>query len=129
MQEDEHGPGLGSGYSGTDRRREKEPGVADVREADHVRRRVVGRERLLPVGVGAGAIVASLMVPPLAASVGWQWTFVITGLMGFAWFAAWTILYRHPQQHPWLTEEDRALLPPQTSAAAVHRQILTGAIP
>ena len=32
-------------------------------------------------GVGAGAIVASLMVPPLAASVGWQWTFVITGLM------------------------------------------------
>ena len=42
-------------------------------------------------GVGAGAIVASLMVPPLAASVGWQWTFVITGLMGFGWFVLWTI--------------------------------------
>ena len=64
-------------------------------------------------GVGAGAIVASLMVPPLAASVGWQWTFVVTGLMGFGWFVLWTIFYRAPQQHPWLTDEDRALLPPQ----------------
>jgi MFS transporter, ACS family, hexuronate transporter len=69
-------------------------------------------------GVGAGAIVASLMVPPLAAAVGWQWTFVVTGLMGFGWFVAWTVLYRSPQQHPWLTDADRALLPPQTSPAA-----------
>ena len=72
-------------------------------------------------GVGAGAIVASLMVPPLAASVGWQWTFVITGLMGFGWFVLWTIFYRSPQVHPWLTETDRALLPPQVSAAAAAK--------
>ena len=72
-------------------------------------------------GVGAGAIVASLMVPPLAASVGWQWTFVVTGLMGFGWFVLWTIFYRTPQDHPWLTDEDRALLPPQVSAAAAAK--------
>lgn len=69
-------------------------------------------------GVGAGAIVASLMVPPLAAAVGWQWTFVVTGALGFLWFAAWTAFYRAPQHHPWLTDEDRPLLPPQVSAQA-----------
>jgi ACS family hexuronate transporter-like MFS transporter len=72
-------------------------------------------------GVGAGAIVASLMVPPLAASVGWQWTFVITGLLGFGWFVLWTTFYRAPQEHPWLTDVDRALLPPQVPAAAAAK--------
>ena len=68
-------------------------------------------------GVGAGAIVASLMVPPLAATVGWQWTFVVTGLLGFAWFIAWTLLYQTPQEHPWLTDEERALVPMQVDKA------------
>jgi len=53
------------------------------------------------------------MVPPLAAAVGWQWTFVVTGALGFLWFVAWTAFYRAPQHHPWLTDEDRPLLPPQ----------------
>jgi MFS transporter, ACS family, hexuronate transporter len=68
-------------------------------------------------GVGAGAIVASLMVPPLAATVGWQWTFVVTGLLGFVWFIAWTALYETPQEHPWLTDEERALVPLQVDKA------------
>ena len=68
-------------------------------------------------GVGAGAIVASLMVPPLNAAVGWQWTFVATGLLGFFWFVAWAAFYRTPHEHPWLTEEERALVPVQAGTA------------
>jgi ACS family hexuronate transporter-like MFS transporter len=80
-------------------------------------------------GVGAGAIVASLMVPPLAAAVGWQWTFVVTGVLGLFWFTAWVALYRTPHEHPWLTDEERALLPAQEdkgSAASVPWVSLLG---
>jgi ACS family hexuronate transporter-like MFS transporter len=72
-------------------------------------------------GVGAGAIVASLTVPPLAASVGWQWTFVLTGLLGFLWLAAWLAFYDKPQDHPWLTDEERALVPTQVEATSANR--------
>ena len=72
-------------------------------------------------GVGAGAIVASLMVPPLAAAVGWQWTFVVTGLLGFLWFVAWVALYQTPHEHPWLTDEERALVPAQVEKASAAR--------
>ena len=69
-------------------------------------------------GVGAGAIVASLTVPPLAASVGWQWTFVLTGALGFCWLLAWIAFYDKPQHHRWLTDEERALVPVAESTAA-----------
>jgi MFS transporter, ACS family, aldohexuronate transporter len=72
-------------------------------------------------GVGAGAIIASLTVPPLAAAVGWQWTFVLTGALGFLWFVAWIAFYDKPQNHPWLTDEDRALVPQQVDAATAAK--------
>ena len=72
-------------------------------------------------GVGAGAIVASLTVPPLAASVGWQWTFVLTGLLGFLWLVAWLAFYDKPQDHPWLTDEERALVPTQVETTSANR--------
>jgi ACS family hexuronate transporter-like MFS transporter len=80
-------------------------------------------------GVGAGAIVASLTVPPLAAAVGWQWTFVLTGALGFLWLAAWIVFYGHPRTHPRLTEAERALLPteaPGSSASSVRWLSLLG---
>lgn len=36
-----------------------------------------------------GAIVAPLAIPPLALAFGWQSAFLITGLLGFVWIAAW----------------------------------------
>jgi len=74
-------------------------------------------------GVGAGAIVASLTVPPLAASVGWQWTFVLTGLLGFCWLIAWMAFYDTPQRHRWLTEEERALVPTTADGAAAAASV------
>ena len=41
----------------------------------------------------AGAIAAPIMVPLLAASFGWQSAFIVTGLLGFLWLAAW--IYFH----------------------------------
>lgn len=68
-------------------------------------------------GVGLGAIVASLAVPPLNAAVGWQATFIITGALGFAWFIAWRVFYHSPSRHPWLTDEERTLVPVATTSS------------
>ena len=39
---------------------------------------------------------------------GWRPTFLITGGLGFAWLVLWLVLYRRPQEHPWLEDKERA---------------------
>lgn len=62
------------------------------------------KERALATGIfnsGAniGAILAPLTVPIIARDFGWQWAFVITGLLGFVWLIFWLILYEIPARH------------------------------
>ena len=57
-------------------------------------------------GSNVGAIVAPLVVPWIAARVGWRWAFVITGATGFLWLAAWLAIYRKPEQHPRLSKAE-----------------------
>ncbi len=48
-------------------------------------------------------------VPLIAVAVvnfGWRWGFGITGLLSFLYFVAFTIVYRDPSQHPWLSAEE-----------------------
>jgi ACS family hexuronate transporter-like MFS transporter len=71
------------------------------------------RERALGMGIfNTGAAVGGALSPPiiawLASSYGWRPTFLITGVLGFAWLALWLLLYQAPQRHPWITEEERA---------------------
>jgi len=61
------------------------------------------KERALATGVynsGAniGAILAPLTVPFIAASMGWQWAFILTGLIGLLWIFFWFATYRSPQE-------------------------------
>ncbi|UIJ44013.1 MFS transporter [Sphingomonas cannabina] len=72
------------------------------------------RERALAQGIfnsGAaiGAIVAAPLVAWLYSLFGWQATFLVVGLLGFAWLLPWLWLYRgDPDAHPWLSEAERA---------------------
>ncbi|GAB3639872.1 MFS transporter [Spirosoma arcticum] len=50
-------------------------------------------------GTNIGAVVAPAVVPGLALAVGWQMTFVITGLIGFAWIVVWWLYYDVPARH------------------------------
>jgi MFS transporter, ACS family, aldohexuronate transporter len=76
-------------------------------------------ERALGMGIfNAGAALGGAVSPPviawLALAYGWRAAFVVTGLLGFAWLLLWMLLYRTPQQHPWITDEERAhILPPE----------------
>jgi ACS family hexuronate transporter-like MFS transporter len=47
-------------------------------------------------GANVGAIVAPLTVPYIAEAWGWEWAFVLTGIVGFTWLAFWYPLYASP---------------------------------
>jgi ACS family hexuronate transporter-like MFS transporter len=73
------------------------------------------RERALAVGIfNAGTAVGGAFAVPVVSFIalrwGWRWAFVGTGALGFAWVAAWALLYRLPQDHPRLGAAERALI-------------------
>jgi ACS family D-galactonate transporter-like MFS transporter len=57
----------------------------------------------------SGSRVGNLVAIPLCAwlisSFGWRSSFVVTGLLGFVWAAAWIVIYRKPELHPAVTPE------------------------
>lgn len=61
-------------------------------------------------GVALGAVVASVVVPLVAASYGWQSAFLVTGTVGVLWLPAWWWLYHDRATHPRLSAEERALI-------------------
>ena len=67
---------------------------------------------LFNAGSNVGAIVTPLVVPFIAIdlNMGWRATFVITGLFGLLWLAAWLIVYRRPADHPKVGAAELALI-------------------
>ncbi|MSU58583.1 MAG: MFS transporter [Pedosphaera sp.] len=47
-------------------------------------------------GANVGAIVAPLIVPGIAKAWGWEWAFILTGVVGLLWLAFWYSLYASP---------------------------------
>lgn len=81
------------------------------------------RERALGMGIfNTGAAVGGALSLPIIAWVaslyGWRATFVVTGALGFAWLALWLLVYRLPELHPWITDEERAHILSDRPAAA-----------
>jgi len=77
-------------------------------------------ERALGIGiVNTGATLGSALAPPLIVwlelSFGWRTTFIVTGLLGFAWLILWTCCYQSPQEHPWLSIAEREFIQKDTS--------------
>ncbi|MBL9204056.1 MAG: MFS transporter [Opitutaceae bacterium] len=49
-------------------------------------------------GTNVGAIVAPLMVPPIALALGWHWAFILAGIAGFLWLFLWGPFYNVPEK-------------------------------
>lgn len=49
-------------------------------------------------GANIGSIVAPLTVPYIAKAWGWEWAFIITGLIGFTWLFFWYKNYQTPSE-------------------------------
>lgn len=61
-------------------------------------------------GANIGAIVAPLTVPFIAVTFGWQWAFILTGILGFFWLIFWQKFYHTPASHPKITPEELAYI-------------------
>ena len=90
------------------------------------------RERALAVGIfnsgsNVGAIVAPLLVPVVAATLGWQAAFLFTGVLSAAWLVLWLTWYRTPDQQPKLSAAELALIrsdPPEPQVRLPWRRLL-----
>jgi MFS transporter, ACS family, hexuronate transporter len=51
-------------------------------------------------GANVGAIIAPLAIPTIAASFGWEMSFIIIGVVGFVWMFFWQFLYKKPEMNP-----------------------------
>ena len=73
------------------------------------------KERALATGIfnsgtNIGALVTPLVVPWITVAYGWQWAFLLTGLLGFFWVAWWMAGYRRPEEHPGVSQEELAYI-------------------
>ena len=62
------------------------------------------KERALATGIfnsgtNVGAVLAPLTVPWIAAEWGWEWAFIITGVIGLIWLIFWLAYYEAPKRH------------------------------
>jgi MFS transporter, ACS family, hexuronate transporter len=65
---------------------------------------------ILNVGAGLGAAIAPPLVVYLILHYSWRAAFVVTGAAGAVWVAIWTLLYRSPEEHPWMSPIELAYL-------------------
>jgi len=65
---------------------------------------------LYSIGGAIGATIAPLLVTVVATRYGWRWVFAVTPVLAGIWIVLWLWLYKKPQQHPHLTETERAYL-------------------
>ena len=78
-------------------------------------------------GTNVGAIVAPLVVPPLAAAFGWPSAFLVTGAVGLLWLVLWLPLYGNPEAHPRVSPAELALIrsdPPEETVVIPWLRLL-----
>ncbi|MEQ8471363.1 MAG: MFS transporter [Marinoscillum sp.] len=57
-------------------------------------------------GTNVGAILAPLIVPLIAVTLGWKWAFIIPGLIGLIWLIFWFLFYDKPADHQKISTEE-----------------------
>ena len=75
---------------------------------------------LFNAGTNVGALVTPLTVPWITVRFGWPWAFVITGALGFAWLAAWWLMYDRPERHARLSVAELAHIRSDPAEPQLH---------
>ena len=57
-------------------------------------------------GASVGALVAPLVIPPLAKAFGWEWAFIIIGALGFIWIGFFVKWYDKPENSKHVNEAE-----------------------
>lgn len=66
---------------------------------------------LFDSGSAVGGAIAPLLVLSLYHWTGsWRPAFAIPGLLGFVWLIVWRRVYRRPEEHPWIGDDERRMI-------------------
>ena len=57
-------------------------------------------------GASVGALAAPATIPLLARSMGWEWAFIIIGVLGYVWMGLWIWLYEKPSQSKYVNKAE-----------------------
>lgn len=57
-------------------------------------------------GASVGALAAPATIPLLAKALGWEWAFIIIGVLGFVWAGIWIFVYDKPAKSPHVNEAE-----------------------
>jgi len=71
-------------------------------------------------GANIGAIVAPATAPWIALHFGWQWAFLLLGVLSAAWIIPWVATYRRPEQHPKVSAAELAYIQSDPQEPAVR---------
>ncbi len=90
-------------------------------------------ERALSMSLfSSGNIIGAIIAPPavmfIALKFGWQWAFILAGLVGFAWLVAWQWFYQPPETHRFISPEEREYIVRERAVAGVEGAPETGSI-
>jgi ACS family hexuronate transporter-like MFS transporter len=63
----------------------------------------------------SGSSVGGALAPWIVLTIhhwfgSWRPAFILTGLLGFVWLLVFRRVYHRPEEHPWITEEERTLI-------------------
>jgi ACS family hexuronate transporter-like MFS transporter len=62
-------------------------------------------------GASIGNVIAPVIIVYLYAQFGWKSTYIILGVLGLLWVIPWLIINKSkPEDHPWITEDERNML-------------------
>lgn len=62
---------------------------------------------LLNGGSSAGPAIGAIATAALVEYSGWRMSFVLLGILGFVWLAAWLFWYAPPEKASWLSDGER----------------------
>jgi ACS family hexuronate transporter-like MFS transporter len=73
-------------------------------------------------GSSIGGAVAPFLILPIYFRWGWRVAFMIPGLLGFLWLILWRRMYRRPEEHPQISDAERAMIAEETRELASNRK-------
>jgi MFS transporter, ACS family, hexuronate transporter len=77
-------------------------------------------------GSSLGAVVAPPLIAFIVASLGWRWSFFITGLFGLVWVVIWLRVYTLPAKNRFVTTAERDYI--ESSLAGEHSLDASGKV-
>lgn len=61
---------------------------------------------IINIGSGVGSLIAPPLVVWIILNYNWRVAFAATGIVGLIWVVIWVLVYRPPEEHPWLSAKE-----------------------